>query len=149
MTRIAPLDPAHRHARHRPREYLAELDRRFAGGFDPAHSISAEAEELAPTRGPPVPRHAPRGLGIGRRLMAELEAHAAQSSNPIVPLETNEALTAAIATYRSAGYSEVAPFNDEPYAHHWFEKHLPRGRQPAVTSNRSHTKQHPRRAALR
>ena len=28
--------------------------------------------------------------------------------------------------YRSSGYVEVTPFNDEPYAHHWFEKHLPR-----------------------
>jgi hypothetical protein len=26
--------------------------------------------------------------------------------------------------YRSAGYIEVAPFNDEQYAHHWFEKRL-------------------------
>jgi hypothetical protein len=26
--------------------------------------------------------------------------------------------------YRSAGYAEVPAFNDEPYAHHWFEKHL-------------------------
>jgi hypothetical protein len=26
--------------------------------------------------------------------------------------------------YRSAGYHEVAAFNDEPYAHHWFEKAL-------------------------
>ena len=25
----------------------------------------------------------------------------------------------------SAGYREVAPFNDEPYAHHWFEKNVP------------------------
>jgi len=34
------------------------------------------------------------------------------------------ALTEAIALYRSAGYREVEPFNDEPYAHHWFEKQL-------------------------
>jgi hypothetical protein len=26
--------------------------------------------------------------------------------------------------YRSAGYVEVAPFNDEPYAHHWFAKQI-------------------------
>ena len=66
-----------------------------------------------------------RGLGIGRRLLAELEARAAQSASTIVRLETNETLTEAIALYRSAGYKEVAPFNDEPYAHHWFEKRLP------------------------
>jgi hypothetical protein len=28
--------------------------------------------------------------------------------------------------YRSAGYVEVEPFNEEPYAHHWFEKRLSR-----------------------
>ena len=31
----------------------------------------------------------------------------------------------AIALYRSAGYVEVPAFNDEPFAHHWFEKRLP------------------------
>jgi hypothetical protein len=39
-----------------------------------------------------------------------------------VRLETNKTLVEAISLYRSAGYVEVAPFNDEPYAHHWFEK---------------------------
>ena len=152
--RIEALDPEHPHAQHCLREYVAELDRRFAGGFDPARSISAEPDELRPPAGlvlvatlesEPVgcgvlkfhdgqPTEikrmwvagSARGLGIGRRLLAELEAHAARSSSPVVRLETNAALTAAIALYRSAGYREVAPFNDEPYAHHWFEKRLPR-----------------------
>jgi hypothetical protein len=26
--------------------------------------------------------------------------------------------------YRQSGYVEIEPFNDEPYAHHWFEKRL-------------------------
>ena len=39
-------------------------------------------------------------------------------------LETNRALTEAIAMYRSAGYGEVDAFNDERYADHWFEKRL-------------------------
>jgi hypothetical protein len=30
----------------------------------------------------------------------------------------------AISLYRSSGYVEVEPFNDEPYADHWFEKRL-------------------------
>jgi hypothetical protein len=34
------------------------------------------------------------------------------------------ALVEAIALYRSAGYVEVPAFNDEPFAHHWFEKRL-------------------------
>ena len=40
----------------------------------------------------------------------------------VVRLETNRTLTEAISLYRAAGYREVPAFNDEPYAHHWFEK---------------------------
>ena len=43
---------------------------------------------------------------------------------PAVQLDTNRTLTEAIALYRSAGYVEIEPFNDEPYAHHWFRKDL-------------------------
>jgi len=39
-------------------------------------------------------------------------------------LETNRTLTEAIGLYRASGYREVAAFNDEPYAQHWFEKTL-------------------------
>jgi hypothetical protein len=42
-----------------------------------------------------------------------------------VRLETNRSLTEAIGLYGSAGYVEVAAFNDEPFADHWFEKRLP------------------------
>ena len=49
---------------------------------------------------------------------------AARSGAAAVRLETNRALVEAIALYRSAGYREVAAFNDEPFAHHWFEKRL-------------------------
>ena len=38
--------------------------------------------------------------------------------------EAPHSLDEAIGLYRSAGYREVAAFNDEPYAHHWFEKSL-------------------------
>jgi ribosomal protein S18 acetylase RimI-like enzyme len=63
-----------------------------------------------------------RGLGLGRRLLAELEEHAARNGATVVRLETNRALTEAISLYRSAGYAEVEPFSREKYAHHWFEK---------------------------
>lgn len=154
MVEVAPADPMHPHARHCLREYTAELAGRFSQGFDPARSISADAAELRPPAGvllvatlwsEPVGcgalkfhhgeptelkrmwvAESARGLGVGRRLLAELEAHAAAGSSPIVRLETNEALVEAIALYRSAGYTEVAPFNQEPYAHHWFEKDLSR-----------------------
>src|SRR5918997_4189052 len=152
LVQVAPADPAHPHARHCLGEYVAELDRRFDAGFDPARSISAAAPELRPPaglllvaslHGEPVgcgalkfhaaaPTEikrmwvapAARGLGVGRRLLAELEAHAVRAGHAVVRLETNGALAEAIALYRSAGYDEVAPFNDEPYAHHWFEKRL-------------------------
>jgi ribosomal protein S18 acetylase RimI-like enzyme len=65
-----------------------------------------------------------RGLGLGRRLLGELEARAAGAGARVVQLETNGSLREAIALYRAAGYREVPPFNDEPYAHHWFEKAL-------------------------
>ena len=42
----------------------------------------------------------------------------------VVRLESNRALTEAIALYRGFGCREVPAFNDEPYAHHWFEKRL-------------------------
>jgi len=68
-----------------------------------------------------------RRLGIGRRLLGELESRAAARGVRVVRLETNKTLTEAISLYCSAGYREVDAFNDEPYAHHWFEKHLVHG----------------------
>jgi ribosomal protein S18 acetylase RimI-like enzyme len=65
-----------------------------------------------------------RGLGLGRRLLAELEAEAARHGVRVLRLETNRTLAEAIAMYRAAGYREVPAFNDEPYAHYWFEKDL-------------------------
>jgi ribosomal protein S18 acetylase RimI-like enzyme len=65
-----------------------------------------------------------RGLGLGRRLLSELEDIAAEHGARAVRLETNRTLAEAISLYRSAGYVEVAAFNDEPYAHHWFEKQI-------------------------
>jgi hypothetical protein len=41
-----------------------------------------------------------------------------------VRLETNRVLAEAQALDHQEGYQEVAPFNTEPYAHHWFEKRL-------------------------
>jgi DNA-binding MarR family transcriptional regulator/GNAT superfamily N-acetyltransferase len=157
MVEIAPCDPADPRAQHCLREYECELGRRFPGGFDPGRSISAHAPELRPPAGlflmatlmsepvgcgalkfhPGEPTElkrmwvaeSARGLGLGRRLLAELEAHAAEHESSIVRLETNGTLAEAIALYRSAGYREVPAFNDEPYAHHWFEKRLSAGRR--------------------
>jgi GNAT superfamily N-acetyltransferase len=152
LVEIAPIEPAHPHARYCIDEYFIELDRRFDTGFDPARSIPADEESLRPPaglllvatlRGEPIGcgalkfhHDAPfelkrmwvaesaRGLGLGRRILSELEIHAARHGARALRLETNRTLTEAISLYRTSGYLEVAPFNDEPYAHHWFEKQL-------------------------
>jgi GNAT superfamily N-acetyltransferase/DNA-binding MarR family transcriptional regulator len=149
---VTARDPRHPDARACLRAYFSELSRRFDGGFDPARSISADDAELTPPaglllvatlHGEPVGCGAlkfhgdepgelkrmwvspvRRGLGLGRRLLAELEARAAARGVRTLRLETNQALGEAIGLYRDAGYREVPAFNDEPYAHHWFEKSL-------------------------
>jgi GNAT superfamily N-acetyltransferase/DNA-binding MarR family transcriptional regulator len=149
---VAPCDPRHPHARLTLRAYFGELARRFEGGFDETRSLIAGDRELTPPAGlllvatlhgepagaggvrfrgdepadvkrmwvsPEV-----RGLGLGRRLLAELEAHAAARGVRVLRLETNRALREAIGLYRATGYREVPAFNDEPYGDHWFEKTL-------------------------
>ncbi len=64
-----------------------------------------------------------RGLGVGRRLLAELERHARKAGVKVLRLE-NRALYAAIHLYKRSGYVEVEAFKAESYAHHWFEKQL-------------------------
>jgi DNA-binding MarR family transcriptional regulator/GNAT superfamily N-acetyltransferase len=158
MVAVGAVDPADPHARHCLREYFSELDHRFDTGFDRALSISADEHELRPPAGvllvatlrsEPVGCGAlklhddapaeikrmwvdrsARGLGLGRRLLSELEAYATEHGADAVRLETNRTLTEAIALYRSAGYVEVEPFNDEAYAHHWFEKKITPPRAP-------------------
>jgi len=152
MVTFAVEDPSTRDARWCLEQYFAELNERFDAGFDPGRGISADPEELVPPaglfviarlRGRPVGcgalkfhGRAPaelkrmwvssdvRGLGVGRRLLADLERRAAAGGARVVRLETNRNLREAISLYRSSGYREVAAFNDEPYAHHWFEKRL-------------------------
>ncbi|WP_433372071.1 bifunctional helix-turn-helix transcriptional regulator/GNAT family N-acetyltransferase [Streptosporangium sp. CA-115845] len=150
---LAVVDPRHPGARHCLRAYFAELAHRFDSGFDPDLGISADDEELTPPaglllvatlHGDPVGCGAlklhrddtfaevkrmwisptVRGLGLGRRLLAELETQAAAHGVRTLRLETNRALAEAIGLYRAAGFREVDAFNDEIYAHHWFEKTL-------------------------
>src|SRR5262249_17590450 len=63
-----------------------------------------------------------RGLGVGRRILETLETRARDFGVSTLRLETNRTLKEAQALYRRSGYLEVEPFNDEPYARHWFEK---------------------------
>lgn len=69
---------------------------------------------------------AARGQGLATRLMATAEAHARALDMTTLRLDTNRTLTAAIAMYRAQGWREIAAFNTEPYAHHWFEKTISR-----------------------
>lgn len=83
-----------------------------------------------------------RGIGLGRRLLAALERQAATAGARAVRLDTNRVLGEAIAMYRTQGYREIARFNDNPYAHHWFEKSLApsarrRGQAAMAASTRS------------
>jgi ribosomal protein S18 acetylase RimI-like enzyme len=65
-----------------------------------------------------------RGLGLGRRLLLDLERRAREQGSEVIRLDTNASLTEAIAMYRAAGYREVPPYNAERYADYWFEKRL-------------------------
>ena len=131
-------------------QYFRELAERFETGFEPARSISATAHELTPPsgvflvarlEGQPIGcgalkvkdreigelkrmwvARSARGLGVGRRILETLEGRAREIGLGILRLETNRTLKEAQALYRKSGYREVARFNDEPYAHHWFEK---------------------------
>jgi GNAT superfamily N-acetyltransferase len=65
-----------------------------------------------------------RGLGVGRRMLEAIEAQAREAGVRVLRLETNRSLIEAQALYLSSGFREVEPFNEEPYAHVWFEKSL-------------------------
>ncbi len=65
-----------------------------------------------------------RGRGVARLLMRELEQRAFEHGAMSVQLDTNSSLTGAMTMYRSMGYREIPRYNDNPHAHHWFEKEL-------------------------
>ncbi|HTM33835.1 MAG TPA: helix-turn-helix domain-containing GNAT family N-acetyltransferase, partial [Vicinamibacterales bacterium] len=151
---IERVDPASAAARWCWRQYFAELDRRFPGGFDPGTSLPVDDRDLVPPHGAFLvasidgetvaggcvktiaPRvgylkrmwvaETARGLGLGRRMLEALEDETRALGLTRLRLETNKTLKEAIALYRSAGFRDVPPFNDEPYATHWFEKRLRR-----------------------
>lgn len=149
---IERVDPAGHEARWCIAQFFAELAARFEQGFDPGQSIPADDAELRPPLGAfliarvddePVACGAvktispgvgslkrmwvagsARGHGLGRRMLAALEEQARELGLTTVRLETNRVLKEAIRLYERTGYTEVAPFNTDPYAHHWFEKQL-------------------------
>ena len=131
--------------------FVAEVRARL-GEFDPARSVSADPDEMAPPRGAflvlydggaPVAcggiktlepgvaevkrmfvaREA-RGRGHGRVLLAALEDAARAMGAARVVLDTAAPLVEAHRLYAASGYRDVAPYNANPYAARWFEKDL-------------------------
>jgi len=123
------------------RPLLESLDTYLAGLYPPAsnHGLTIEAMQapnihfvVAERHGKPVGCGAlrldesyaeikrmyvlpeARGEGIGRRLLAHLEALAASSGRQLVRLETGVRQPEALALYDEAGFSRIEPF--PPYA---------------------------------
>ena len=147
---IEPADPASADARLCIGAYLHELEQRFESGFDPARSVSANPEELVPPAGLFLLAYLDgrpvgcgglkvtgrklgeikrmwvvpdaRGLGVAQRLLDALERHAVGMGLTTLQLDTNRSLKEARALYVRNGYREIARYNDNPYADHWFEK---------------------------
>ena len=151
--RIEAVDARSAEAQGLVASYVAEIAATFPGGFDPAASVSADPEELSPPHGAFLvvrdddgtaigcggvklldPQTAEikrmwlapssRGRGLGRSLLAALEDAARELGATEGRLDTNAHLESALELYRRHGWQEVAPYNDNAYATHWFAKSL-------------------------
>ena len=158
-------------------QYYAELNVRFPEGFDPAIALPLIAPDITPPngafiiarlRGNPVgcgavtaPKKQAahlrkmwvspgvRGLGVGRRLLHELERAAFELGARRARLDTHRSLTEAIAMYRRYGYKASPPASDERYADHWFEKRLTASAADSGTASARTTRQDPHRPRRR
>ena len=144
-----PTDPRDPDAEWAIGRYFAELDARFPGGFDPGtddvspltaprgaflvarsdgHPVGCGGVQRLPDGPAEIKRmwvaDTMRGTGLGRRLLAALEDLAAGLGDGRVRLDSNTALTQAIAMYEATGYRSIARYNDNPHAERWFEKSL-------------------------
>jgi len=63
-----------------------------------------------------------RGKGWGRELLAELEARAVGLGARQIVLDTNASLEAAQGLYRTSGYEDIPPYNDNPNADVYLRK---------------------------
>ena len=154
---IDRADPASVEAQEAMACYFAELQVRFRDGFDTgAGATSSDAETMSGPEGAFLLMRSDadvvgcggvlriddrtgeikrmwihpnwRGHGLGGRLLTRLEATATALGRARVVLDTNESLREAIAMYRQFGYRPTTRYNNNPYAHHWFEKDLTSGR---------------------
>ena len=153
LVEIVAGDPAHPDARHCLRSYFAELDRRRtpASTRGRQHRRAARAAParrlllVAYLRGEPIGcgalklhgarrteikrmwvADAARGLGVGRRLLDELSTAPAATARDGPARDEPDAHRGdrALPLRR---LREVPAFNDEPFAHHWFEKRCRKG----------------------
>lgn len=67
-------------------------------------------------------RPSTRGKGFGRALLTALEEQAVRLGATRLVLDTNASLEAAGGLYRSSGYADVPPYNDNPNATNWYAK---------------------------
>ena len=65
-----------------------------------------------------------RRRGIARAILAELEGIAGALGHARVRLDTSAVQPEAVALYHATGYVEIADYNGNPFATHWFEKQL-------------------------
>lgn len=132
--------------------YYTELDSSFPGGFAVELSANPDTADLLRPRGAFLLAWAEdrgvgcaalkgtdkgyaeikrvwvapdqRGTGLAKRLMARAEEIARELGYGLLRLDTNSALTDAIAIYRHWGWKEIPRFNADPYAQVFFEKAL-------------------------
>jgi GNAT superfamily N-acetyltransferase len=146
------LEPADTDAsRQLQRGFFSEIATRYPG-WDPEQSPSADPSELGPPRGAWVVAYldgrpvgcaglkavdhetaeirrvfldpSARGRGIGRRVLEEVERHARRLGYRRARLTTGNRQPEALALFRAAGYREIPPFNNDPFASYWMEKAL-------------------------
>jgi DNA-binding MarR family transcriptional regulator/GNAT superfamily N-acetyltransferase len=147
---LATVDSGTREARECLLKYASELALRFPEGYteqdllpaaeargpagafiiarENGHAIGCGVLRTPPTDSAEI-RHLwidsrARGIGLGRRLVSELERHAANEGYREIRLDTHSVLSEAIGLYRSSGYREIPAYDENPHAHLWFAKSL-------------------------
>jgi len=132
-------------------EFVGEIASRYPG-WSPASRPSAEPHEFVPPDGCFVVasvdgravgcggfkrigddvaeikrvfvRPDARGQGVARSMVEHLESAARDARYAMVRLDTGDQQPEALSMFRALGYSEIADYNDNPYAAYWFQKPL-------------------------
>ena len=132
--------------------YVDELNRLFPEGFAPGPLSTPDCEALRPPRGAFLIARSEGALvgcvalrlhdamigevkrlwvapdwrrgGLASRLMDAVETQARALGMTRLVLDTSRHLPQAVAFYRRWGWREIDRYNDNPHAHHFFEKAL-------------------------